>query len=94
MCFWSINQSTVLKKLIKRKIKEHKGETHNGKEKAAIAKIALNENISINYKEAKKLANYNNRNYAYCHEALEIASKSKFFNNMEYISIETSGNGS
>ena len=36
---------------------------HDGREKTAIEKIALNKNIKINYDKTKKFANYN-RNYA------------------------------
>ena len=36
----------------------------------ALAEIALNKNIKINYNKMKKLTNYI-RNYAYCHESIE-----------------------
>ena len=55
----------------------------NSREKTAIAKITVNKNIHIHYNKTNKLANYNNRNYIYCQEALEKASNSKVCKNME-----------
>ena len=45
--------------------KEHNGHICNGIATTAKVKIALNENININYYKRKKLANYDNRNYVY-----------------------------
>ena len=60
------------KKKINERIKEHKRD--NGREKSTIAKIALNNKININCNKTKKLAIYNNRNYAYCCESTKIIS--------------------
>ena len=73
--------------LTKRKIKEHKGNMHNCREKTAIAKITLNKNININYNKTKKIAIYNNRNYVFCCKTLEIASSSKTCKTIEHFSI-------
>ena len=65
--------------LTKRKIKEHKENVCNGREKTAIAKIALKDNIN---------KNYNKRIYAYCRETFVIASNSKTCNITDNFSID------
>ena len=67
---------------------EKKNLTCNIREKTTIAKIVLNELININYNKTKKIANYDNRNYAFCREVLEIASNSKTCNTIDYFSID------
>ena len=44
--------------------------------------------MNINYVKTKKLANYNNQNYTYCCESLEITSNRKTCNNMEHCTID------
>ena len=74
--------------LIKRKrILVHKRDVCNEREKIAIAKMTINENININYDKTKKFANYNNRNYVYCCKVIEIISSCKACNSIEYFSI-------
>ena len=55
---------SLAKRIIKKRVKEHKGDMLNGrgkkKKKTAIAKKALKENIIIYYHKTKKFANYNN----------------------------------
>ena len=53
-----------------------------------MAKIALNENMHINYDKTKKLANYNNRNYSYYHKSIEIIYSQKTCNNMEHFTVD------
>ena len=57
------------------------------KKKTSMSKIVLNENI-INYDKTRKLANYSNRNYAYCRESMMILLNKKACNNMEHFAID------
>ena len=61
---------------------------YDGREKTAIVKVYLNENINVNYDKTKKLTNYNNRNYAYCQEAIEIISNSEACSSIKHFSID------
>ena len=76
--------------LTKRGIKEKKCkfDISNSRENTVIAKISPKENIYINYNKIKRLANFNNRNYAFYREAIEIISNNKTCNTMEYFSVD------
>ena len=78
----------LLKRKVKERIKDYKGDIHNGREEEAVVKTTLNDNMNINYNKAKKLANYNDRSYAYFPEALEIASSCKACYTIEHFSID------
>ena len=56
--------------------------------KIAIAKVALNRNININYDKTMKFANYNKRNGAYCRESIEILSNHKACNGIKHYAID------
>ena len=56
--------------------------------------IALAEYINISYNNAKKLANFNNRNYAYCREEIEIISNNNICNIIEHFSIKNGNESS
>ena len=75
-----------------KRIKEHNGDTCNNRENTSIAKIALTENININYDNTKKLAIFNNRNYTFCREAIEIISNNKTCNIVELFQLIKNGN--
>ena len=61
---------------------------HNNRENTTIAKIALTENVNINYNNTKKIANFNNCYYAYSRKAKEIISNNKTCNIIEHFSID------
>ena len=78
----------VTKRKIKERIKEHQNDIRNSKNNTAIAKLALNQNIQINFNNLKKLANYNNRTYGYCREAIEIENSREACNDTEHFSLD------
>ena len=75
---WNINES----------LKEHQSDIKNSKSNAAIARLALNQNIKIDFNNTKKLSNYNNRTYGYCHETIEIKNNSVTCNDAEHLSLD------
>ena len=84
----------LIKRKIKERIKEHKGDMCNNKENTVIAKIAQTENVNINYNNTKKLANFINRIYTFCSEAIEITSNNKRCKTIPFSSVDQEGNKS
>ena len=66
----------VTKQKINERLKQHKSDIQNAKNNAALGRLPLNKNIKINFNKTKKLSNYNNRTYEYCHETIEIKNNS------------------
>ena len=78
----------VTKWKIDERIIEHQGWIKNGKNKATIARLALNKNIKIDFNKAIKLSNWNNRTYRYCCEIIEIKTNNKTCNDIEQFFLD------
>ena len=74
----------VTKQKIYERSKEHLSDIKNAKNNTAIARLALNENIKIDFNKTKKLSIYNNRTYGYYHETIEIKNNNTTYNDGEH----------
>ena len=86
-CSVSLHVSLLFLISINERLKEHQSDIKNSKNNTAIARLALNQNIKINFNNTKKLVNYNNRTYGYCCEANEIRNNRETCNNTEHFSL-------
>ena len=74
----------VTKRKINERLKEYQCDLKNAKSNTAIARLALKQNIKIDFKNAKKISNYNNRTHGHCHKTIENKNNSITCNDAEH----------
>ena len=76
------------KRKINETLKQLQNDRKNSKNNTAIARLALKGNIKIDFKNTKKLLNYNDKAYGYCRETRGIKNNSITCNDAEHFFLE------